>query len=181
MIMARSKTRFDKICTVCGKHYEYCHTCSRFSHMERWHDAYCSYNCKELYNITAGFINGWQTPEVEAARLAKLDLSYKDKLPQWMQDTIKDIKKVDTSAAEAINDALKVDVKENAAPVAKDDTAEASEDNTSKKIEPEKLATKDSEPENQKTESKPQQSSIPKEFKKVDYSQKNKPKNDYKK
>lgn len=87
--------RFDRFCTVCGKHYEYCPTCSRFSHMERWHDAYCSANCKDLYNVTAGFINHWQEPEVEAARLQKLDLSYKDKVPAWMQAAIRDIQRVE--------------------------------------------------------------------------------------
>ena len=92
--------RFDRYCTVCGKHYEYCPTCSRFSHMERWHDAYCCANCKDLYNVTAGFINHWQEPEVEAVRLQKLDLSYKNKLPAWMQATIKDIQRVELNNAD---------------------------------------------------------------------------------
>ncbi len=91
--MAKEK-RFDKYCTVCGKYYEYCPTCSRFAHMERWHDAYCSANCKELYNVTAGFLNNWQEPEVEAERLKKLDLSYKDKLPAWMQVAIREIQRI---------------------------------------------------------------------------------------
>ena len=62
--------------------------------MERWHDAYCCANCKDLYNVTAGFINHWHEPEVEATRLQKLDLSYKNKLPAWMQAEIKDIQSV---------------------------------------------------------------------------------------
>lgn len=103
------KNRFDKYCTICGKHYEYCSTCSRFKNMERWHDAYCSSNCKELYNVLAGFLNNWLPPEVEAARLQKLDLSYKNKLPQWMQVAIKNLQKVDTSNAAAINEAMNKD------------------------------------------------------------------------
>lgn len=93
--------RFDRYCTVCGKHYEYCPTCSRFSHMERWHDAYCCANCKDLYNVTAGFINHWQEPEVEATRLQKLDLSYKNKLPAWMQAAIRDIQHVELNSVDA--------------------------------------------------------------------------------
>ena len=116
--------RFDRFCTVCGKHYEYCPTCSRFSHMERWHDAYCSANCKDLYNVTAGFINHWQEPEVEAARLQKLDLSYKDKVPAWMQAAIRDIQRVELNnddkkvvdkveAEKAVEEPVVEEVKEN--------------------------------------------------------------------
>ena len=101
--MAKEK-RFDRYCTVCGKYYEYCPTCSRFAHMERWHDAYCSENCKDLYNVTAGFMNHWQEPEVEAARLQKLDLSYKNKLPAWMQLAINDIKRVDIAEDKKVSE-----------------------------------------------------------------------------
>lgn len=113
--MAKKNSRFDKYCTICGKHYEYCPTCSRFKNMERWHDAYCSSNCKELYNVLAGFLNNWLPPEVEAARLQKLDLSYKNKLPQWMQVAIKNLQKVDTSNAAAINEAMNKPVEEKPA------------------------------------------------------------------
>ena len=84
------KTRADRYCTVCGDHYLYCR-CQEYSHMEPWHDAYDTENCKNLYNITAGWINGWLDKEVEIARLNKCDLSKMDKFPQWMQDTIKEM------------------------------------------------------------------------------------------
>ena len=112
--MAKQK-RWDRVCTICGKEYEYCPTCSKFNHMERWHDAYCSFTCKELYNVCAGYVNGWLAPEVEAARLAKLDLSYIDKLPQWMKDAIKAMQSIDTTNAAAINEALSGDTKEEVA------------------------------------------------------------------
>jgi len=129
--------------------------------MERWHDAYCSKNCKDLYNVLAGFLNNWLSPEVEAARLSELDLSYQDKLQPWMQDAIKQLQKVDTSSAKAINAALKEDVIDDI----------KSENNVNEKIK------EDVKPET--TQNVPvAHSSIPKEFKKVDYSKK---KNDYKK
>lgn len=75
---------------MCGREYKYCN-CVEYSHMEPWHDAYCSANCKDLYNITAGWVNDWLDKDVEIARLEKMDLSYIDKLPEWMQKTIKEM------------------------------------------------------------------------------------------
>lgn len=87
-----AKSKFDRTCSVCGTHYEYCGVCSQYQHLPRWMDAYCSENCKDLYNITAGWINGWLDKEVELARLNKSDLSKKDQFPKWMRDTIKQMK-----------------------------------------------------------------------------------------
>ena len=80
--------KFKRICTICHKEYEYCPTCSKYSHLPRWMDAYCSENCKDLYNITAGWINGWLDKDVEIARLSKMDLTNKKQFPKWMQDVI---------------------------------------------------------------------------------------------
>ena len=112
-----AKTRADRYCTICGEHYLYCR-CQEYDHMEPWHDAYCSANCKDLYNITAGYLNGWMEKEVEIARLEKADLSKIDSFPQWMQDTIKEMKnykKESDVPVEAINQVLneKIDVSEN--------------------------------------------------------------------
>ena len=79
-----AKTRADRYCTVCGDHYLYCR-CQEY-------DAYCSANCKDLYNITAGYLNEWLDKEVEIARLESADISKIDQFPQWMQDTIKEMK-----------------------------------------------------------------------------------------
>ena len=89
--MAKKISRFDRTCTICGKKYEYCATCSKFSHLPRWMDAYCSENCKDLYNITAGWANNWLDKDVEIARLEKCDLTNIDKYPQWMRDIIKEM------------------------------------------------------------------------------------------
>ena len=89
--MAKNR-RFERICTICGKQYEYCPTCSKYDHLPRWMDAYCSENCKDLYNITAGWVNGWLDKDVEMVRLGKMDLSNLNKFPKWMQETIKEIK-----------------------------------------------------------------------------------------
>ena len=170
--MARNRKRFEKICTCCNKVYEYCSTCSDFDHMERWHDAYCSKNCKELYNVLAGFLNNWLTPEVEAARLSELDLSYKNKLQPWMQDAINRLQKVDTSAAKAINAALKEDVKHEE--IQKKEPEVIVDQVTEEEVDAKEASHEEKKPQTANT----QRSSIPKEFKRVDYSKK---KNDYKK
>lgn len=112
--MAKKISRFDRTCTICGKKYEYCATCSKFSHLPRWMDAYCSENCKDLYNITAGWANNWLDKDVEIARLEKCDLTNIDKYPQWMRDIIKEMQSYKPQvSAEAIEQVLfDVDVKD---------------------------------------------------------------------
>ena len=125
--------RYKKICTLCGDEYEYCKKCGKFKHMEPWHDAYCSEKCHSLYDILAGFKNNWMTPEMEAARLAELDLNdeYIAKLPTWAKDSINELKKIDTKNAAAIMQALSEekisednnnDKEEKIEPVKSDDT-----------------------------------------------------------
>lgn len=107
-----AKSKYDRSCSVCGKIYEYCPNCDKYKHMERWHDAYCSANCKDLYNVTAGYINGWLGKEVEAAKLAELDLSYVDNLPQWMKDAIAQLQNVDPADVKAVSQVLAEETKE---------------------------------------------------------------------
>lgn len=130
-----AKNNYKRICTICGREYEYCtRGCKKFSNMEPWHDAYDVKNCKELYNVTAGYINHWLEPEVEAARLQKLDLSYKDMLPKWMQDAIKELQGIDTTNANAINQALEVEIEpKHEVPVEEQDEKKSPEEITEKK------------------------------------------------
>lgn len=115
------KNRAERICSVCKAKYLYCN-CQEYQHMERWHDAYCTENCKNLYNITAGWINGWLDKEVELSRLSKSDLSRIDQFPQWMQDTIKEMQSykpeveldvIDKVLSEDVGKDNKDDIKEN--------------------------------------------------------------------
>lgn len=85
------KKRFDKICSICKKEYKYCSQCSDFDHLPRWMDAYCSQNCKDLYNIAAGWLNGWKDKDTEISRLENIDLSRIDNYPQWLKDAIRDM------------------------------------------------------------------------------------------
>lgn len=109
--------KYARNCSCCKKITYYCpRGCAEFKHIEPWHDAYCSLNCKDLYNICAGFVNGWLTPEQEAERLKDMDLSYEKDLSDWMQDAIKEMKKLwttDKEDAKIDNKVVKVVNEEN--------------------------------------------------------------------
>ena len=104
-----AKKKFERQCTICSSSYQYCPNCSDFDRSPRWMNTFCSERCKTLYNITAGFINHWLEPEVEAARLSELtfDKEYVEKLPDWMKDAIAELQRIDTTNAKAITSALK--------------------------------------------------------------------------
>lgn len=92
-----SKKRFEKICSICKQEYKYCSQCSDFDHLPRWMDAYCSQNCKDLYNITAGWLNGWKDKDIEIERLKNIDLSRSEYYPQWLKNVIKEMKSYEQS------------------------------------------------------------------------------------
>ena len=57
-------------------------------------DTFDTENCQTLYNICAGFVNGWLSKEEEANRLKDTDLSYFDELADWMKEAIVEMKKL---------------------------------------------------------------------------------------
>lgn len=84
------KNREDRICIICQKQYKYCR-CAEYDNLPNFMDSFCSENCHDLYNITAGYINGWLDKEVEVTRLEKADISRFEYFPQWMKDAIKNM------------------------------------------------------------------------------------------
>ena len=94
--MAKSNMKkYERTCQLCGTKYHYCnHGCSEYVHMEPWHSAFCSKNCLDLYNITAGYVNGWLPKEVEAERLKAIDLSNFDNFVDWAKEPILEMKKM---------------------------------------------------------------------------------------
>ena len=43
-------------CVVCGKQYEYCQNCDKDHNF--WRTAYCSKNCKDVYNVCSKYAFG---------------------------------------------------------------------------------------------------------------------------
>lgn len=67
-----SKTRR---CCVCGKEYKYCNQCLSDKNKPTWMFAWCSENCKDIYNATSDFEDGNITANEAKAKLDNLDLS----------------------------------------------------------------------------------------------------------
>lgn len=62
-------------CSVCGNEYRFCNRCPEDKDKPNWYFAFCSENCKNIYDITSKFENG-QISEFEAKeQLEKSDLS----------------------------------------------------------------------------------------------------------
>ena len=82
-----------RICCVCHKEYPFC-LCNPEDRLKpTWHFAYCSENCKDIYNITSSFENGRMTDIEAKEKLNKLDLSRKEYFGESYQKSIDSIMK----------------------------------------------------------------------------------------
>ena len=83
-----------RMCCVCHKEYSFCPVCNPEDRLKpTWHFAYCSENCKDIYNITSSFENGRLSDIDAKAKLEKLDLSKKDNFGESYQKSIDSIMK----------------------------------------------------------------------------------------
>lgn len=80
----------NRTCTTCGKEYRYCPKCTRDKDKPKWLFAFCSEECKEIYQI----LNDEQYKRISTAeakaRLSKVDMSEKtfDEATQAVIDRI---------------------------------------------------------------------------------------------
>ena len=82
-----------RMCCVCHKEYSFC-LCNPEDRLKpTWHFAYCSENCKDIYNITSSFENGRLSDIDAKAKLEKLDLNEKDNFGESYQKSIASIMK----------------------------------------------------------------------------------------
>lgn len=82
-----------RMCCVCHKEYPFC-LCNPEDRLKpTWYFAYCSENCKDIYNITSSFENGRLSDIDAKAKLEKLDLSKKDNFGESYQKSIDSIMK----------------------------------------------------------------------------------------
>ena len=82
-----------RMCCVCHKEYSFC-LCNPEDRLKpTWHFAYCSENCKDIYNITSSFENGRLSDIDAKAKLEKLDLNEKDNFGESYQKSIDSIMK----------------------------------------------------------------------------------------
>lgn len=62
-------SKYKKICTICGKSYEYCNSCSRFANYPRWMTSYCSEECRAIFKAIMAFRSGRFSKEEAAKEL----------------------------------------------------------------------------------------------------------------
>ena len=83
-----------RMCCVCHKEYSFFPVCNPEDRLKpTWHFAYCSENCKDIYNITSSFENGRLSDIDAKAKLEKLDLNEKDNFGESYQKSIDSIMK----------------------------------------------------------------------------------------
>nr|DAZ03670.1 MAG TPA: DNA gyrase subunit A [Caudoviricetes sp.] len=86
-----------RTCSVCRKTYKYCLKCREYEYLPTWMFAFCSENCKDIYNITSDYEDKRVTADEAKKQLDKLDLSRISNFGTSYQNTINDINKKSTS------------------------------------------------------------------------------------
>lgn len=83
-----------RMCCVCHKEFQFCPVCNPEDRLKpTWHFAYCSENCRDIYDVTSNFEDG-RISDVDAkAKLDKLDLSNKNNFGESYQKSIASIMK----------------------------------------------------------------------------------------
>ena len=95
--------RYKKICTVCGKEYEFCSGCREYALQPSWKNIYDNENCRNIFNILVDFKQKKISVAEAKEKINACDLSYKDDIRADLQ--------------EALNELLTADVTEIAIPV----------------------------------------------------------------
>lgn len=82
-----------RMCCVCHKEYPFC-LCNPEDRLKpTWYFAYCSENCKDIYNVTSAFEDGRMTDIEAKEKLEKLDLSRKEYFGESYKNSIASIMK----------------------------------------------------------------------------------------
>lgn len=90
-----AKSKYNRVCAVCGKEYRYCNTCRDFSHLPLWMNRYCSFACKDGFRVAADYSHDVITREEAVSRLGKLDLSNLKNFRSDVKDIIEVLLKKD--------------------------------------------------------------------------------------
>ena len=75
-----AKSKFDKICIVCGQKYKYCGGCSNYNNKPRWMQSFHDDNCHQIFNTIMAYRTGTKTPAECAEIMRGLDLSHRDEI-----------------------------------------------------------------------------------------------------
>ena len=82
-----------RICSVCGSSYTFCPRCNEDRDKPNWYFAFCSENCKNIYDTASKFEDGRISGEEAYKSLKELDLSRKEFFGYSYKESIKKINK----------------------------------------------------------------------------------------
>ena len=77
-----------RICSTCRSEYRFCPRCNEDKDKPNWYFAFCSENCKDIYDVTSNYGWGNITPKEAKERMSKLDLSKIENFGESYQNTI---------------------------------------------------------------------------------------------
>lgn len=81
-----------RTCCVCHIEHQFCPVCNPEDRkLEPWHFAYCSENCKDIYEVTSEYENGRLSANDAKEKLDKIDLS---KIANFGESYQKSIEKI---------------------------------------------------------------------------------------
>lgn len=82
-------------CAVCGSEYKFCPRCTEDKSKPLFYFTFCSENCRDIYDITSKFENGYitatnantQFKKIDLAKLDNFGTSYKSSINKIMKST----------------------------------------------------------------------------------------------
>ena len=81
-------SKFRK-CVVCGSTYKYCPNCSEYENIGRWHNLYCSENCRDINYLYREYKTKTKPLSYLTKTLKKCDLTNKDLFRKDIKGMIK--------------------------------------------------------------------------------------------
>ena len=83
--------KINRKCCVCGNEYTYCPSCGEDRDKQTWMNSFCSENCKQIYEATAGYFGKAYSAQEAKTLLDMCDLSNKEHFTPATQRLIKEI------------------------------------------------------------------------------------------
>ena len=105
----------NAVCSICGKEYHVCLSCSDAMKLHPWKIYTESQNCFQVFQVVRGFSTGVYTKDEAREKLQNVDLKDIDSFRPHIKKIVKDIlkeEKVVVKAAEKIENTVVEDVKE---------------------------------------------------------------------
>ena len=80
-----------RICSTCGKTYNYCAHCGEYNPREPWRYLWCSEWCMDLFHVCSEYNQGNIDAQEAKSRLRNLDISSNKSLHPKLAETIRRI------------------------------------------------------------------------------------------